>query len=337
MVNVGIIGIGGMGRTHFQCYRNNPDAHIVALSDVDPRKLAGDWSGTGINIDAAAPPRVDLSGIKTYQQAHDLIADPEVELVSICLPTPMHAPLSMAALRAGKHVLCEKPMAMNGDECQAMADAAQESGRQLMIGHCLRFWPQYVKAHEIIQSGAYGRPLYARFHRAGATPLWGWNNWLTKGEMSGGAVLDMHIHDVDTALWWFGTPASIDADGLLWNGMPAKVDAVWRYDAGPVVYLHGGWDNNGGPFRMAFSVTMDKGTVAWDSSAGTPVQVYSNLETTSIDVPGDSAYQNEINAFIACLEAGRPMQLVTPASSRASVEAVVEELRQIAEKNAGSE
>ena len=74
-----------------------------------------------------------------------------------------------------------------------------------MIGHCLRFWPQYVKASEIMQSGEYGRVLYAELHRFSPAPVWSDSNWYMKSEQSGG-VLDMHIHDIDVALWWFGRP-----------------------------------------------------------------------------------------------------------------------------------
>lgn len=333
MINVGVIGIGGMGRLHFSCYGNNPQATVVAIADVDPRKLEGDWEKTGINIDTGKAGRVDLSGIKTYPTASELIADAEIELVDICLPTPLHAPTTIAALRGGKHVFCEKPMAMNGEECQAMADAARDAGKQLMIGHCLRYWPQYVKAHELITGGDYGKVLYARFHRSSATPMWSWDDWLRDGERSGGAVLDMHIHDVDTALWWFGQPANINADGYYIGDMPAGVDAIWRYQDGPLVYLHGIWDSNGGPFRMSFRVVMERGTVVWDSSVSPKVQLYANGETTEIEVSDMLAYQAEINDFVACVAEGRKMERVTPATSRQSVEAVLTEMSQMRVKN----
>jgi len=338
MIKVGIIGIGGMGRMHFNCYGNNTGAQVVALCDVDPRKRAGDWSSIGLNIDTSKSDAVDLSGIRTYARAEELIADPEVRLVDICLPTPMHAANTIAALRAGKDVLCEKPMAFSAEECAAVEQAARESGRQLMIGHCLRYWPQYLKAHEIISGGEYGRVRYARFFRTSGTPWWSWDGWLTDGSRSGGVVLDMHIHDADTALWWFGAPQQITADGIVVDGLPLTVDALWRYDNGPLVYLHGTWDHNGSPFGYSFTVVMEHATLAFDSGwGGSELRLYQGdaAGSTSQEIPvtDELAYQKEIDDFVDCLATGRRLERVTPSASRLSVETVLEELRQIEAQN----
>jgi predicted dehydrogenase len=333
-----LIGIGGMGRMHFNCYNNNPDAKIVAISDVDPAKLRGDWSKIDMNIGDEESGMVDLSGIATYSDYHDLIADPNVQLVDICLPTPQHAAATIAALQAGKDTLCEKPMAFTDDECATMEKAVAESGRQLLIGHCLRYWPQYVKAKEIMDSGEYGRVLAARFHRSSGTPWWSWENWLATGSRSGGAVLDMHIHDVDTALWWFGEPQSIIADGLVVAGLPLTVEAIWRYNDGPLVQLYGSWDNNGGPFQHGFKIVMEKASLVFDPATG--VENLNLIQggkdgdrSRTIEVSDDLAYQNEIDDYVACLNEGRKLERVTPQASRRSVAAVWQELRQIEEKN----
>ena len=120
MINVGLIGIGGMGRMHFNCYKNNPDVRLHAICDVDPAKLRGDWSRISLNLDDTKSELVDLSGIETYARIEDILADSAIDLIDICLPTPLHAEVTIAALRAGKHVLCEKPMAMNEEECAQM-------------------------------------------------------------------------------------------------------------------------------------------------------------------------------------------------------------------------
>ncbi|MDF2440471.1 MAG: hypothetical protein JWN98_1455 [Abditibacteriota bacterium] len=330
-INVGLIGIGGMGRMHFNCYKNNPGARIVALADVDQRKREGDWGSIGLNIDTSKTERVDLSGIQTYENWQEMLADDSIRLVDICLPTPLHAQVTIAALQAGKDVLCEKPMAMNAQECQQMAQAAREAGRQLLIGHCLRYWPAYVQTQKLIASGEFGRPLYASFHRSSGTPLWSYNNWLATGSQSGGVVLDMHIHDVDAALWWFGAPDEIHADGLIQNDLPMSVDATWRYNNGPLVSLHGGWDNNGSPFRFAFKVVMEHASILCDSSTNT-FCLLQDGESRDIPVADELAYQNEINDFIACLSEDRPLQRVTPESSQLAVTTVSEELRQIEAK-----
>lgn len=325
MIKVGIIGLGGMGGVHFNAYQSNPQAQIVAVCDVDEAKLQG--GGTHLNIGGGS--KMDLSGIKSYQNAAELLNDAEVDLVDICLPTSLHAQYAVKALQAGKHVFCEKPIALTVEEADEMEAARKASNQQLMIGHCLRYWPQYLQAFEIIESGKYGQPLYARFHRSGATPTWSWDGWLQDGARSGGAVLDMHIHDVDTAIWWFGTPDEIRADGHVINGLPMSVDATWRYNKGPLVYLHGSWDDNGGPFRMSYKVVMEQATVEWDSSKGDAVLLHQNGKTQPIEVSTESAYQAEIDDFLSCLIEGRPMTRITSQGSRKTLEVVLEELRQI--------
>ena len=325
MIKVGIIGLGGMGGVHFGAYKNNTQAQIIAVCDVDEAKLQG--SGTQLNIGGGA--KMDLSGVKTYANADELIADADVQLVDICLPTSLHAAHAIKALAAGKHVFCEKPIALTSDEAAQMAAAQQKTEQQLMVGHCLRYWPQYLKAHEIIESGQFGTALYARFHRSGATPTWSWDGWLQDGARSGGAVLDMHIHDVDTAIWWFGVPDEIRADGHIINDLPMSVDASWHYNNGPLVYLHGSWDNNGGPFRMSYKVALEKATIDWDSSKSDAVLLYQDGETQEFTVSAESAYQAEIDDFVACLTENRPMTRVTPQSSSETLQVVLEELRQI--------
>ena len=171
-IKVGLIGIGGMGRTHFGCYQNNPNAQVVAICDVDEKKLAGDWSGTALNIDTGDAGTVDLSGIAKYSLYSELINDPNVQLVDICLPTRQHAEVTIAALNAGKDTFCEKPLAFDEDECEAVEAAYRASGKQLMVGHCLRFWPVYIEAKKIMDSGEYGKVLNARLHRMSGTPMW---------------------------------------------------------------------------------------------------------------------------------------------------------------------
>lgn len=325
MIKVGIIGLGGMGGVHFNAYKQNPLAEIVAVCDVDEAKLQG--GGTQLNIGGGS--KMDLNGIKTYGDAAELIADTDVDLVDICLPTSLHASHAIQALQDGKHVLCEKPIALTSEEAAQMQEAQNASDRQLMIGHCLRYWPQYLKAHEIIKSGEWGKPVYARFHRSGATPTWSWDGWLQDGARSGGAVLDMHIHDVDTAIWWFGRPDEIQATGYSQNGLPMSVDATWSYNDGPMVYLHGSWDNNGGPFRMSYKVVLEKASVEWDSSKSGDVFLHHDEKTESFTVSTESAYEAEINDFLLCLTENRLMTRVTPQGSRETLEVVLEELKQI--------
>ena len=328
-MKIGLIGLGAMGRTHFECWLKSKQGQLVAVSDRNPKLLDGDWGGAAFNLGDQGRALVSFDGMNTYAEAEDLINDPNVEAVDICMPTPFHAPMSIAAMRAGKHVFCEKPMSLSLAECAEMERVAQETGRSLMVGHCLRYWPQYVKAQELLASGEYGRALYASFHRSSAAPAWSGDAWYLRGAESGG-VLDMHIHDVDVALWWFGRPQSIAATGLVTQGLPLVVDAAWSYADGPSVQLHSAWDRNGGPFRHAFRLVMEKATLVHDLAVdANALQLLRDGKTENVPCAETSAYQAELDDFAACLAAGRAPQRITPADSRLAVEIGLEEMRQL--------
>ena len=329
MIKVGLIGLGGVGRIHFDCWRKCPDAEIVAISARDARKLAGYWSGQDFNLGTQAAQQVDLSGVAKYARFEDLIADPNVDAVDICLPTPLHAPVSIAALRAGKHVLCEKPMSLLLDDCHEMERAAQEAGRHLMVAHCLRYWPHYVKAREMLRSGEYGRAVYASFHRESGAPVWSGSGWFMRPEESGG-VLDMHIHDIDAALWWFGRPAKISAAGCVHDDLPLTIDAHWHYNEGPLVHLHSAWDLNGGAFRHSFNLVMENATLTHDLAVeGGALQLTTGGQTTTITLPEPNVHQAEINDFAGRIAGGQSGPGITSEESRTAVEVGLEELRQI--------
>ena len=320
-IRVGVAGFGMMGQMHLGCYRQNPHCEVVAIADSNPRKLSGEDAVAG-NIENNRT--LDVSDLRTYSGVDELIHDADVDLIDFCLPTRQHASASIAALRAGKHVLCEKPMAWTVDECESMVQAQTQSGKWLMIGHCLRFWSQYETAHQILGSGELGRPLYAKFVRAGGAP--GWSRWLMDGAQSGGAVFDSHIHDIDIALWWFGKPDSLTATGLIHHGLPLKVDAVWNYQHGPQVSIYGGWDLNGGGFEMSFEVLCENGSVSWKMSEGPSVKISQKGETRDVEVESESAYAREINAFVDCILNNWAPQKVTPHTSKLAVEMARREL-----------
>ena len=324
-MKIGLIGLGAMGRMHFECWLKSQQGQLVAVSDRNPKLLSGDWRAREFNLGGQEPALVSFDGMEVYPEADALLADPNVEAVDICMPTPLHASMSIAAMRAGKHVFCEKPMSLSLAECAEMERVAHETGRRLMVGHCLRYWPQYVKAKELLASGEFGRPLYASFHRSSAAPAWSGDAWYLRGAESGG-VLDMHIHDVDVALWWFGRPQSITATGLVTQGLPLVVDAAWRYDGGPTVQLQGAWDRHGGPFRHAFRLVMEKATLVHDLAVdANALQLLRDGKTENVPFDEGSAYQAELDDFAS----GNAHLRLTPADSRLAVEIGLEEMRQI--------
>jgi predicted dehydrogenase len=314
-IRVGVAGLGMMGQMHLGFYARNSICEVVAVADRNASKRSGEETVSG-NI--ANPNAVDLSGVRGYQTVEELIADPDVDMLDLCLPTSRHAEVTIAALRAGKHVLCEKPMALTVEECDAMIEAQRESGKFLMIAHCLRFWPQYVKAHELISSGELGAPRYARLYRSGDAPTW--SKWLLNPALSGGVTLDMHIHDIDVALWYFGKPDEVTARGYSKGDLVMQAESLWHYENGLTVSLHAGWDENGSDYQMGYEIICENGTLRWNSDAGEPIALWQNNEKKLVEVTPVAGYEAEVNYFIDCIAKGEAPTRVTPEGSRLAVE-----------------
>src|SRR5437868_11250786 len=164
MIRIGIVGVGFMGMIHYLAARKLKGARVTAICSRDPRKLAGDWRGIHGNF---GPPgeQMDLSRLKKYDRLQALLDDPEIDLVDICNPTHLHAPTALAALRAGKHVLVEKAIALEPNDADAMVEAADRAGRLLMVAHVLPFFAEFAYAADAIRSGRHGRLLRAHFKR----------------------------------------------------------------------------------------------------------------------------------------------------------------------------
>ena len=171
MVRIGIVGIGFMGMIHYLAARKLQGATVTALHSRDAKKLAGDWRSIQGNFGPRGE-MMDLAGVKKYDRLEALLADPEIDLVDICLPTHLHAPTAIQALKAGKHVLVEKAIALTTEEADAMVAAARDAGKRLMVAHVLPFFPEFAYAAEAIRSGRYGKVLAAHFLRVISKPDW---------------------------------------------------------------------------------------------------------------------------------------------------------------------
>ena len=142
LVKIGIAGLGFMGATHLNAYSKIPDVKIAAVYSNNERALSGDLTQIGGNLNRNYGVH-DFFAVRKYREWRDLIEDPRVDAIDICLPTDLHASVAIAALEADKHVLCEKPMALSAEDCDRMIAAAEKRNRVLMIGQVLRFWPEY--------------------------------------------------------------------------------------------------------------------------------------------------------------------------------------------------
>ncbi len=298
-MKIAVIGLGFMGSTHLQALRRIPHAELIAVMDQDEVRLSGDLSSIQGNLGGPGL-KMDFSAVRKYRSTDALLADPDVEAVHVCLPTFLHAPVAIQALRAGKHVLCEKPMALAGSDADAMIAEAARARRVLMVAQVLRFFPAYRELSRLVKSGELGQIRSALFRRRTAVP--GWAPWPMDDEKSGGGVFDLLIHDVDQSLHLFGAPEAVASTGH--EDMAHGIDIIsseFHYPDVGQVTITGGWFHRGEyPFSMEFTVIGNRGVVEY-SSAGRPVTVYwADGRKEPLNPENRDGYQAEIEYFIDC-------------------------------------
>ena len=317
-MRIGVIGLGFMGSTHLKALANIPGAQLAAVMDLDEKRLSGDLSGIQGNIGGPAQ-TMDFSGVGKYRSVAEMAGDASVDAVDVCLPTHLHAPVTIELLRAGKHVLVEKPMALDGAACDAMAAEARRQGKILMVAQVLRFLEPYRILQNYLEDGSLGPVRSAFFRRRCAVP--GWGPWEFDSSKSGGGVFDLLIHDVDMCLHLFGRPRTVSAVGH--EDMAHGIDNIlarFEYPEIGFVTVTGGWHHLGAyPFSMEFTVVGDGGVVEY-SSAGRPPTLYrANGESRTPELSGKDCYQAEIEYFLECCRTGIGPVLCPPESSARSV------------------
>lgn len=295
-----------MGAAHVSAIVANPEAELAAVVTTNAKARTGDLSETGGNLDLGTR-KFDFSRVSKYDHWRDLVADPNVEAVTVCLPTDLHAEVSCAALAAGKHVLCEKPMALSAPECDRMLAAAAQAQRVLMIAQVLRFWPDYLCLAEFLNDRTYGRVRQATFVRMCGEPAW--SKWLPDQQRSGGAVLDLLVHDIDQILLLFGMPDRVTAKQL---GSGDALMASFLYPGGPEVRLQGGWFAPETPFSMSFQVRCDAAAIELTADG---LKVNGQV----LELEKKNAYAEEVDYFLACCRNGTQPLKCMPADSAKAV------------------
>jgi predicted dehydrogenase len=328
MTRVGVIGLGMMGSTHLDVYGGRDDATIVAISDRSPQRLAGKARASG-NIEGQAVGGVDLSNVKRYDEGMKLIEDPDVELVDICLPTPLHRRYAEAALAAGKHVLIEKPLARHAADAQAIADAAEEAAGLCMVAQCMRFWPGWDWLKQAVDDGRYGKVCAAHFRRLSSHPG---GPFYSDGEAAGGALLDLHVHDSDFIHYCFGMPDAVWSRG--YSSITSEPDHVLTHylygEAGPMITAEGGWAMAGGfGFRMQFTVNFERATATFDLEDEPAVKLFRNGGLEPVEIGEGMGYDHEIAYFLDCIRTGRKPETVTVAQAAATIRLVEAERESI--------
>ena len=328
MLKVGIVGFGFMGRMHFRHWKMVPDVKIVAVCDANPNIKEDTKKAVG-NIQGAEGD-IDLESVQLFRDLEEMLAKARPDVISLTLPTYLHAECSEKALSQGVHVLCEKPMALTPDQCDRMTAAAIESGRVLQIGHCIRFWPEYAVAAESVRSGRYGAVRAATLRRLSAVPTWAADGWLTDPGRSGGMALDLHIHDTDFLLYLLGRPLAVYSRAARSGpreGM-SHIITSYLYAGDQVITAEGSWAMTPSfGFQMAFTLALESASLVYDSRQTPTLTVYPKHGEPSVPVlPSGDGYSLEIEHFARRVKGEVPEGVTTLADSRQSVEVVLAEI-----------
>lgn len=310
MLKIGIVGVGFMGMIHYLAYQRIEGVKVVALCESYwKERLTGDWTGIKGNFGPAGT-QMDLTGIATYENLDDMLADENVDVVDICLPPAAHAPMTIAALNAGKNVFCEKPIALKAEDGEAMVAAAKANGKMLMIGHVLPFFDAFKFLCDAKESGKYGKCLGGNFMRVTSEPTWIKDFYSM--EKSGGPMLDLHVHDAHFIRMFFGMPKAVQSVGRLRGEVPEYFNTQFVYDDPTlsVTATSGNILQQGRPFTFGYEVHFEKATIFTECFTGTPVTVLN--EDGSVETPefpaGDDVtpFVNELTEARDAFVSGKP-------------------------------
>ena len=329
MVNIGIVGIGFMGVTHFKAMRKVKGGRVTAICTRDEKKLQGDWRGIQGNFGASGG-RQDLSGIARYSNLEDLLEDPRVDLVDICLPTPMHTGSTLQALEAGKHVFLEKPIALKLSDADRLIAAAQKRKLCFMVAHVLRFMPEFRLIKELVVNKKYGRVQAAHFKRIISRPSW----WEPKSLVeNGGPAIDLHIHDADFVQYLFGMPQAVSSNGFMERGqMVEYLDTHYCYDGKPLaIGAEGGWlAQSGCPFEHGYDVYFEDATIKYNSSWGEPpVLLSKDGKKRRPRLPGKDGFVGELQEAVDAVRAGKVAKDLSGQSARNSLLLCLREIQSV--------
>lgn len=281
-LRVGIIGAGFIGGVHAAAW-SRLGAGRLLVHDSSPDAMRG----------------AAMAGAEPATSLEELFE--AVDVVDICTPTDLHRPLTEAAATAGCHVICEKPIALSLANAEAMIEACRAAGVHLLIGHVVRYFPEYAAAQAAVAAGRIGRPAVIRLRRESFRPARPKGHWLFDEERSGGVVLDLMIHDLDVARWIGGPVESVMARRVR-DASGREVDhavALLRHASGAISHITAGWSYPPPTFRTGFEIAGDGGLIEYESTDRQPLVTYVAPDGAAGDAVGLPASPLEEDPFMA--------------------------------------
>ncbi len=301
MLRAAIAGVGFMGWIHYLAYQRSSLAMLDAFCSRNPAKRAGDWTSIKGNF---GPPgeKIPLHGMKVYSTLDEVLTDPEIDLVDICLPPNMHVDAACRALAAGKHVLCEKPLGLSTEDCDKILAAAKRADRQVLVAQVLPYMGEFQFVYQAAQENTYGAPLRGFFKRVISPPDW-IPNFYERSEV-GGPLIDLHVHDTHFIRLLFGMPKRVMCSAEMKNGLVKFCHTLMEFgEPGRIVGTSSGVsDQTARPFCHGFEIQFEQAAIQFELAA-----LHDRAETMPLMVLGQSteallpelAIGDEISAFAA--------------------------------------
>ena len=324
MYKYAIIGFGGLGRMHLtnllKLEKIRGDFKLAAICGTTAEEAK---KNVTINLGTADMSNVDFSQCNVYQDYKEMIDKVELDFVFSVLPSYLHEEVALYTLSHGIDLFSEKPMALTLESCEKIMKAAEDNGRKLMIGQCMRFHPVYLKIKEFIDNNIYGKVRRAEFNRYSQMPLWTWNNWILDCEKSGGSPVDFHVHDVDLINFFFGVPDSLRSAMTNMKLERESISTQYFYD-GFMISSQADWAlPQTYPFREECQVDFENATVRIENEKLT---VYTDTEVLSPAVGGEDSLFEEEKAFLNYVIDGIPCEKSTSESVYESMKIVMKEI-----------
>jgi myo-inositol 2-dehydrogenase / D-chiro-inositol 1-dehydrogenase len=307
-VRVGIVGTGSMGSTHTQA-----------------------WLQAGVELSGVISAHLEHAqafALEYQTQAFSSLEEmlEVVDVLDICAPTHLHREMTEIAAMAGKHIICEKPIALNLEDARAMIEACSSQNVRLFIAQVVRFFPQYRAAAEILNSGQLGNLGVLRLKRAGYQPK---VNWFLDETKSGGMVMDLMIHDFDYALWLGGKVVRVYATSARASHPTSSGDyalVTLGFESGAMAQIEGGWAYPKGTFRTSLDIAGSQGLIEWHSDNSSTIKSFlepQNLDVSAVGIPSsvltEDPYTTQIKHFKHALETNTPFE-VTPQDALVALE-----------------
>ena len=266
MVRVGLVGIGFMGWIHQLAYQRSEKAKLVAFCSSDPKKRAGDWRGIKGNF---GPPgeQISVAGLEVFETLEEMVKSPNIDVIDICLPPHLHTEAALLALKNGKDVFCEKPLALSPAECQSIMATASQNQRMALVAHVLPYMGAFAFATQLVIDGTYGKPIGGYFKRIISDPTW-IPDFYAK-EKVGGPLVDLHVHDLHWIHLLFGKPKQVQAVGRMKRDVAKFVHVLYEFEDSNIAVSSssGVIDGPGRPFTHGFELHLESATLQHEFAA----------------------------------------------------------------------